>query len=132
MKYSRYLLALFFTLAGANHFLHPAPYLSIMPPWVPFPALANWISGAAEIAGGLGVLITPLRTAAAWGLILLLVAVFPANIHMALQGGAVCHIPSWILWARLPLQFVFAAWVYFSCLGSNSRDRLSHAPTPIS
>jgi uncharacterized membrane protein len=116
MKYPRYALALFFVLAGLNHFLRPALYLSIIPPWVPFPAAANWISGAAEIAGGIGVLINPLRTAAAWGLILLLAAVFPANIHMALQGGHAYRLPDWILWARLPMQLLFAAWVYFSCL----------------
>ena len=116
MKHLRYLLTLFFVLAGANHFLHPAPYLSIMPPWVPFPAIANWISGAAEISGGVGVLVTSLRTAAAWGLIILLIAVFPANIHMAQQGGAAYGIPDWLLWTRLPLQLLFIAWVYFSCL----------------
>jgi uncharacterized membrane protein len=61
-------------------------------------------------------LITPLQRAAAWGLIALLVAVFPANIHMVLQGGEAYRIPGWILWARLPMQFLFIAWVYFSCL----------------
>ena len=116
MKYLRYALALFFLIAGTNHFLHPAPYISIIPPWVPFPWFANWISGGAEIAGGIGVLITPLRRAAGWGLMALLIAVFPANIQMALHGAAGYQIPQWILWARLPLQIVFIAWVYFACL----------------
>jgi len=112
----RYALSIFFLLAGANHFIHPAAYLSIMPPWLPHPVAANWISGAAEIAGGIGILIKPLRPFAAWGLIALLIAIFPANIHMALQGGATYRLPDWLLWARLPLQFVFIAWVYFTCL----------------
>jgi len=116
-------MPLFFVLAGVNHFLRPALYLSIMPQWLPFPSAANWISGAAEIAGGIGVLIRPLRTAAAWGLILLLAAVFPANIHMALQGGGAYRIPDWILWVRLPMQLLFVAWVYFSSLRKKDGER---------
>lgn len=109
---ARWVLALFFIVAGANHFLAPDIYLGMMPPWLPFKAAANLVSGAAEIAGGLGLLIPSLRRPAAWGLIALLVAIFPANLHVALQGNLPgLDAPPWVLWARLPFQVVFIAWV---------------------
>lgn len=114
---SRVLLAIAFVIAGANHFFDPATYLSMMPPWLPAPEWMNWISGAAEIAGGIGILIPRLRNAAAIGLILLLIAIFPANLHIALNGWAGMEIPHWILIARLPFQLLFIAWVFFSCSG---------------
>lgn len=115
------LLSVLFVLAGLNHFLHPATYVAIIPPYLPFPEALNVISGAAEIAGGIGILIPWLRRAAAWGLIALLLAVFPANIHMALHGLAGVAIPAWLLWARLPLQFVLIAWVYQAGLARPGR-----------
>lgn len=111
---SRYLLALFFIGAGANHFLSPEIYLSMMPPWLPAHSLMNQISGAAEIAGGIGILIPKTRKAAAIGLILLLIAIFPANLHVALNGWPEANIPRWILIARLPLQLFLIAWVTWS------------------
>ena len=114
---SRYLLAAFFIAAGTNHFRNPAIYLSMMPPWLPSPETLNHISGAAEIAGGIGVLIPRTRKAAAIGLILLLLAVFPANLHIALHGWPEVDIPRWALWLRLPFQLAFIAWVVFSCPG---------------
>ena len=120
MRYLRYALGVFFILGGINHFLRPALYLSIIPGWVPFPQLANWVSGGAEIAGGAGVLTPTFRRVAAWGLLALLLAVFPANIGMALHGVAGYRIPALVLWGRLPFQAVFMAWVYFSCLWKDS------------
>jgi uncharacterized membrane protein len=114
---SRYLLAAFFIAAGANHFLNPELYLSMMPPWLPAPEALNLISGAAEIAGGIGMLIPRLRRASAIGLILLLLAVFPANRHLAIHGWPGMDIPGWALWLRLPFQLAFIAWVLFSCPG---------------
>lgn len=118
MRWWRYGLAVFFVVAGVNHFLRPALYVSIIPPWLPFPRALNWISGGSEIAGGAGVLIPRLQRAVGWGLIALLLAVFPANIYMASHGYSYegHPVPGWILWGRLPLQPVFAAWVYFACL----------------
>lgn len=110
------MLALFFALAGLNHFRNPQPYLGMMPPYVPFHEALNLISGAAEVAGAIGLLITALRRAAAWGLMALLIAVFPANIQVALHGWPGVSLPVWVLWARLPLQFVLLAWVYYSGL----------------
>src|SRR5476651_1563697 len=74
----RGLAAAFFVVAGTFHFLKPEMYLQIMPPYFPAPQLLVAVSGVAEIAGGIGLLIRPLRRAAAWGLIALLIAVFPA------------------------------------------------------
>ena len=111
----RWLAAVFFVVAGTFHFLKPEMYLQIMPPYFPAPQLLVAVSGAAEIAGGVGLLIRPLRRAAGWGLIALLTAVFPANIYM-LQHPEKFHFASWILLARLPLQVVFVAWVWFAAI----------------
>jgi uncharacterized membrane protein len=112
---ARVLTAAFFVLAGANHFANPTFYRSIVPPSFPSPALLVTISGICEIAGGIGLLIRPLRRFAGWGLIALLIAVFPANIFMALHPDAVpgWHIAHWLLWLRLPLQGVFIFWVWY-------------------
>ncbi len=83
----RWSVALLFILAGVNHFLNPHFYERIVPPGFPSPRILVIVSALAEIAGGLGLLIRPLRRAAGWGLLALLVAVFPANIHMALHPG---------------------------------------------
>jgi len=114
----RQVLAVFFILAGLNHFLSPTVYLQLMPTYLPWPEELIAISGVAEIAGGLGVLYPPVRVAAAWGLILLLIAVFPANIQAAISGMSLAGkpIPHTILLLRLPLQFVLIYWVYWSCL----------------
>jgi uncharacterized membrane protein len=113
---SRLLLAIFFATAGANHFLHPLPYLAMMPPYLPRPELLNQAAGIAEILGGIGILIPQARRFSAWGLLALLVAVFPANLQVALHAWPGVDIPPWVLWARLPLQPVLMAWVYLGCL----------------
>jgi len=82
----RWLAALVFIAAGANHFRMPEVYMSVIPHYLPCPQALSDISGAAEILGGIGIFIPPVRIAAGWGLIALLVAVFPANIDMALHG----------------------------------------------
>jgi uncharacterized membrane protein len=117
---ARWLLALGFILAGWNHFRDPPFYMAIIPPWLPRPDLLNIISGAAEMAGGLGILIVSMRRTAAWGLIALLIAVFPANIYMVMNNLAGKGIAPWLLWTRLPFQLVFIAWVYWSCLSHRS------------
>ncbi|WP_411827182.1 DoxX family membrane protein [Luteolibacter sp. AS25] len=113
-KISLYLLAVAFIIAGANHFRSPEIYISMIPPWLPAPSLLNVISGAAETAGGIGLLISLTRKAAAIGLILLLIAIFPANLHIAINGWPETGIASWILWARLPFQILFILWVAYS------------------
>jgi uncharacterized membrane protein len=120
---SRVALALFFIVAGSAHFISPAPYLAIVPPYIPWPAAMVALSGVAEILGGLGVCFRSTRRAAGWWLIALLIAVFPANTHaistgMNIGGHA---LPAWLLWARLPFQLLFIAWVYRACLRPSDR-----------
>jgi uncharacterized membrane protein len=115
----RGLAAFFFVVAGTFHFLKPEMYLQIMPPYIPAPQLLVAVSGVAEIVGGIGLLIRPLRRVAGWGLIALLIAVFPANIYMLHHPGQF-HFTQWLLCARLPLQGVFIAWVWFVTSPLNS------------
>lgn len=120
----RWILAVFFVVAGANHFRAPATYLGMIPPWLPWPEGLNAISGACEILGGAGILLPRTRMAAGWGLISLLVAVFPANLHVALMG----RMPGFdysatALWLRLPFQAVFVAWVAWVAIAENPRRR---------
>ncbi|UOQ75431.1 DoxX family protein [Hymenobacter sp. 5516J-16] len=110
--YSRYVLALLFFGAGVLHFLSPGPFMRIVPPYLPAPLLLVYLSGAAEIAGGLGLLLPATRRLAGWGLVLLLVAVFPANVYMLQTHGAGLAVPLWALWLRLPLQLVLIVWVW--------------------
>ena len=115
---SRGFISAFFVLAGANHFVHAPFYCRIVPPGFPAPALLVAISGVCEIAGGIGILVRPLRSAAGWGLIALLLAVFPANLYMALRPEhfAEMHLSPWLLWLRLPLQCLLIFWVRISAL----------------
>lgn len=106
-------LAAVFVAAGALHFIIPDFYLPAMPPYLPHPRALILISGFFEIAGGIGVLLTPVRHVARWGLVLLLVAVFPANVQMLLNG---LREGGWNAWSilmllRLPLQWVLIRWV---------------------
>jgi uncharacterized membrane protein len=118
MRWSQRLLAAFFTFTGVLHFAKPRYYEAIVPPQSPVPPKpAVQISGVAEIAGGLAVLSPPTRRFARWWLLALLVAVFPANIYMAvkpeeIRGLDLRRIKPWMLWARLPLQFVCMRWVW--------------------
>ena len=106
-----YLMAAFYIFAGVNHFLDPDFYMKIMPPYLPYHLPLVYISGVFEI--GLGVFLLPkvTRKRAAWGVILLLIAVFPANIYQFMSGGD-GKIPEWVLILRLPLQFLAIAWAY--------------------
>lgn len=112
----RYFAALFFIVAGINHFRDPMIYSDMMPPWLPWHETLIAVSGAAEILGGLGLIPRFSRQVAAWGLIALLVAVFPANVHLARNGWPGTDIPTWVLWARLPLQPLMILWVYLTAL----------------
>ena len=107
------LAALLYIAAGVAHFLYPEPFRGIVPPYLPWPTQLVMISGVCEILGGLGLLFPPTRRLAAWGLVALLIAVFPANIYMAtnpVEAGASSIAPI-LRWGRLPLQFVLGWWV---------------------
>lgn len=111
---SRLLLALFFVVAGVMHFVLPAQYAGTMPPWLPWHDELVAISGICEIAGGIGVLLASTRKAAGIGLILLCVAVLPANVQMLLDAQA-SGKAAWILallWLRLPLQLLLMTWIW--------------------
>jgi uncharacterized membrane protein len=118
MTASQRALAVFFTFAGVMHFVIPRSYEAIMPPYLPYHREAVVASGVAEIVGGLAVIAPSTRRPfARWWLIALLLSVFPANVHMAVnpeqvEGLNVDRIPPWALWARLPLQAVAVWWVW--------------------
>ena len=111
-KFSLFGLSLFFIYFGIDHFINPEFYLSIMPPAFPLHAEAVYISGFFEILGGISVLIAPLRKIAGWGLVALLICVYPANIYMAITPEAFPEISIGLLYFRLPLQFLFIYWAY--------------------
>ena len=110
---SRYVFGVFFVLAGANHFLNTAFYVSIVPPYLPWHAALVYISGIAEIGLGAMLLTQRWSVMSAWGLIALLIAVFPANVHMALHPELYPWASAVGLWIRLPLQAVLIAWAYW-------------------
>ena len=108
------LIAIVFITAGLLHLLKPAPYIRIVPPWLPAPATLVMVSGVCEILGGLGVLLPATRVAAGWGLIALLVAVLPANVQMLLDAHArhVSRLWQLSLALRIPLQAALIWWVW--------------------
>ena len=102
-------------VAGITHFIAPDTYVKIVPPPLPYPEAIVYISGFFEILGGIGLLIPVVSRAAAWGLVLLLIAVYPANINMAVNNIHLDNIPNgnWFQAIRLPFQFVLIAWAYW-------------------
>ena len=110
----KWLLAALMTFAGVMHFVAPRGYVKIVPSWLPAPAALVAISGVFEILGGVGLLIPATQRFAAWGLIALFIAVFPANVNMAIKRIPLGRkqMPTWALWARLPLQLGFIGWAW--------------------
>ena len=102
-----------FIIAGAMHFVIPTTYVEMVPDALPSPELLVAVSGLAEIAGGIGLLIPRLRRAASIGLVALLAAVFPANVSMLVNHETVApSVPVALLWLRLPLQLLLGWWVW--------------------
>jgi uncharacterized membrane protein len=117
MIWSRRALAGFFALTGALHFVIRRSFEAIVPPWVWDRRQAVEVSGIAEIVGGAALLHPATRRFGRWWLLGLLLAVFPANVHMAVNpeqvpGLDLRRIPRWALWARLPLQPLAMLWVW--------------------
>jgi uncharacterized membrane protein len=102
----------FFLLAGLLHFLRPKPYVAIVPDALPRKREIVFASGVAEMAGGAGVLVPGTRRPAGWWLIATLLAIFPANVNMAVNAGRFRAVPEPLLWARLPVQGALIAWVW--------------------
>lgn len=111
----RGILAVAIIIVGITHFTKPIPYTRIVPPQLPNPLELVYISGFFEILGGIGLLIPYVSVAAAWGLIALFIAVFPANINQAINAisiAGVPHIPI-LYWVRLPFQAVLISWAWW-------------------
>jgi uncharacterized membrane protein len=123
---SRIVLGALFILAGVNHYIRPQMYRSIMPDYLPWHGSLVALSGIAEIGLGVLVLFRRWRGVARWGLIGLLIAVFPANVHMVMYTERYDPIPTWLLWLRLPLQAVLIGWVWFAA--NDHRPPTEHRP----
>ena len=111
-------MAVFYTYAGFNHLLNPDVYVAIIPPGLPGPEWLNVGSGLAEIVLGVFILEPRVRVFAAWGLIALLIAIFPANVYVALENvGISSGEPGtgagWLNWVRLPLQALLVLWAWW-------------------
>lgn len=110
---SRYACGLLYIGAGVNHFVKPEFYVSIMPPYIPWHLALVYVSGIAEVVLGVLLMFRASSVLAGWGVIALLIAVFPANVHMALHPEQYPWAPAVGLWARLPVQGLLIAWAYW-------------------
>jgi uncharacterized membrane protein len=120
----RWLLTIGFGIMGVLHFVAPAEFVRMIPSALPAKEWLNWIAGAGELAGAIGLQIPRLRKAAAWGLVVLLVAVFPANVNMAVNhiSPTMFPTPPWRLWARLPFQALFIAAAWWQTRGPSRKE----------
>ena len=113
------IMAIFYVLAGVNHFRNPQMYTAIVPPYLPYPLAIVNISGVAEILGGIGLLIPNgfvfprTRAFSAWGIALMLIAFLAVHINMCQHPGQFPTVPLWIIWLRLPLQLPLIAWAWY-------------------
>lgn len=113
---ARAAMAAGFLFTGSLHLVTPERFVAMVPPFLPWPLELVYISGFFELAGAIGLLIPRLRRAAGWGLAALMLAIFPANIHVAVSGGSVEGLPSTPVyyWVRLLFQPVFIWWALWS------------------
>jgi uncharacterized membrane protein len=125
--------SLIFAGIGIAHFLRTDSFLLIMPPYLPLHRELVYVSGAFEILGGVGLLIPRLRRTAACGLIALLFAVFPANVHMALNPDKFKEIgiPTWALYARLPVQFLLMYAIWWAITPKRNSSVLNMGQSPV-
>jgi uncharacterized membrane protein len=110
---SMYLMGILYVLAGLNHFIAPEFYLKIMPPYMGWHKELVFVSGLIEIGLGALLFLPQYRKIAAWGIILLLVAVFPANIYLAQTDGAALGVSALAAWVRLPIQLLLILWAWW-------------------
>ncbi|MFN6526703.1 DoxX family protein [Nostoc sp. ChiSLP03a] len=129
----RVILAISIIVVGVTHFLVPQEYVKIVPPQLPYPLGLVYLSGFYEILGGIGLLVPPVSQAAAWGLIALFIAVYPANIYMAANLIKIEHIPNspWVHVVRLPLQAVLIAWAWWYTKPSFEEKQASIVPKSL-
>lgn len=111
----RGILAVCMVIAGILHFVVPEPFIRIVPGFLPAPAALVYLSGVIEVLLGWGLLLPATRRPAAWGLVALFIAVYPANLNMAINHIEIAGIPNtwWFQAIRLPFQFVLIAWAYW-------------------
>jgi uncharacterized membrane protein len=109
---SRWIFAAIFGAAGVNHFFSPDFYLRMMPPILPAPRFLVYLSGVFEAALGVLLVVPRFSARAAWGIIALLIAVFPANIYMAANPQLFVEFSAMALYLRLPVQFLLIGWAY--------------------
>jgi uncharacterized membrane protein len=130
MKSQKETLRIFLSIAliivGITHFIRPEQYARIVPPQLPYPFELVYISGFFEVLGGVGLLIPSVSVAAAWGIIALFIAVFPANINQAINSIPIDGIPHHPLlyWFRLPFQAVLIAWAWWYTQPSDWKQRV--------
>ena len=129
----RVILAICIIVVGVTHFLVPGEYVKIVPPQLPYPLGLVYLSGFYEILGGIGLLVPPVSQAAAWGLLALFIAVYPANINMAVNLIKIEHIPNspWVHVVRLPLQAVLIAWAWWYTKSSDWEKQASIIPKSL-
>jgi uncharacterized membrane protein len=111
----RFFLSISLIIVGITHFIKPEQFARIVPSQLPYPFELVYISGFFEILGGVGLLIPSVSIAAAWGIIALFIAVFPANINQAINSIPIEGIPHhpWLYWFRLPFQAVLISWAWW-------------------
>ena len=111
--FSLIVMGVFYISIGISHFTSPIWYVQIVPPYLPYKLELVYISGLFEILFGVMLLFKKTRFLAGWGLILLLIAVYPANIYLAQTNGAAMNTTPLIAWGRLPVQFIFVGLAYW-------------------
>ena len=114
MKKKRFaiLMGVIYILAGINHFIMPKFYLQIMPPYLPFHLALVYLSGLAEMVGGILLIPSKTRKVGAWWTIALLIAIFPANIQMSIDNYAIGGLLFYLSIIRLPFQLLLIYWAY--------------------
>ena len=119
-RIGRWVLGLVLIGQGINHFVMTDVMVRMMPSALPAHRELVWLSGIAEVAVGLLALRPQTRVLAGWGILALLLAVFPANVNMALEADQWPQLAAWALWARLPFQLVFGWWAWATCIAPRS------------
>lgn len=116
-KFLRYLMGILFVMAGINHFIDPAAYYPLIPPYLPQPELLNLMSGVLEVLFGIGLMTEKFRRASAYGIIILMILFIPAHVHHIQMDGCVSEnicIPLWAAWVRLIIiQPLIILWAYY-------------------
>tara|TARA_B100001250_G_scaffold340163_1_gene307751 strand:- start:25 stop:417 length:393 start_codon:yes stop_codon:yes gene_type:complete len=108
-----FIMSFFYVLVGVDHFKNPDWYIKIIPPVLPFKLEMVYLSGFFEILFGILLLFKKTRQISGWGLVLLLLAVYPANLYLAITNGEVMNTTPYIAWGRLPIQFLFIGLAYW-------------------